>query len=94
MRRNPDTDQNTERIAGENISVKEEPRTVTQDIRPLQILAGLYYHDGIHKHDLQEKLFGVFPHMVARRSSMFMRGFDDTFMVPHSRHTTIRREEV
>ena len=56
--------------------------------------AGLYYHDGIHKHDLQEKLFGVFPHMVARRSSMFMRGFDDTFMVPHSRHTTIRREEV
>lgn len=38
MRRNPDTDQNTERIAGENISVKEETRTVTQDIRPLQIL--------------------------------------------------------
>lgn len=37
MRRNPDTDQNTERIAGENISVKET-RTVTQDIRPLQIL--------------------------------------------------------
>ena len=32
--------------------------------------------------------------MVARRSSMFMRGFDDTFIVPHSRHTTIRREEV
>ena len=56
--------------------------------------AGLYYHDGIHKHDLQEKLFGVFPHMVARRSSMFMRGFDDTFMVPHSQHTTIRREEA
>lgn len=38
MRRNPDTDQNTERITGENISVKEETRTVTQDIRPLQIL--------------------------------------------------------
>lgn len=38
MRRNPDTDQNTERIAGETISVKEEMRTVTQDIRPLQIL--------------------------------------------------------
>ena len=56
--------------------------------------AGRYYQDGIHKHDLQEKLFGVFLHMVARRSSMFMRGFDDTFMVPHSRHTTIRREEV
>ena len=56
--------------------------------------AGLYYHYGIRKYDLPEKLFGVFPHMVARRSSMFMRGFDDTFMVPHSRHTTIRREEV
>ena len=38
MRRNPDTDQNTERIAGETISVKEETHTVTQDIRPLQIL--------------------------------------------------------
>ena len=38
MRRNPDTDQNTEWIAGENISVKEETRTVTQGIRPLQIL--------------------------------------------------------
>ena len=38
MRRNSDTDQNTERVAGESISVKEETRTVTQDIRPLQIL--------------------------------------------------------
>ena len=38
MRRNPDTDQNTERIAGETISVKEETRTVTQDIRLLQVL--------------------------------------------------------
>lgn len=38
MRRNPDTDQNTEQIAGENISVKDETRTVAQDIRPLQIL--------------------------------------------------------
>ena len=56
--------------------------------------AGLYYHYGIRKYDLPEKLFGVFPHVVERRSSMLMRGFDDTFMVPHSRHTTIRREEV
>ena len=56
--------------------------------------AGLYYHYGIRKYDLPEKLFGVFPHTVERRSSMLMRGFDDTFMVPHSRHTTIRREEV
>ena len=56
--------------------------------------AGLYYHYGIRKYDLPAKLFGVFPHVVERRSSMLMRGFDDTFMVPHSRHTTIRREEV
>ena len=56
--------------------------------------AGLYYHYGIPKYPLQEKLFGVFPHRVERRSSMLLRGFDDTFMVPHSRHTTIRREDV
>ncbi len=56
--------------------------------------AGLYYHYGIPKHDLAEKLFGVFPHRVERRSSMLMRGFDDTFMAPHSRHTAIYREDV
>ena len=56
--------------------------------------AGLYYHYGIRKVELPEKLFGVYPHRVERRFSMLMRGFDDTFMVPHSRHTTIRREEV
>ena len=56
--------------------------------------AGLYYHYGIGKHDLSEKLFGIFPHRVERRSSMLMRGFDDVFMVPHSRHTTVLREDV
>ena len=56
--------------------------------------AGLYYHYGIPKYDLPEKLFGVFPHRVERRSSMLMRGFDEVFMVPHSRHTTIRRADV
>ena len=56
--------------------------------------AGLYYHYGIAKHALPEKLFGVFPHTVDRRSSMLMRGFDDVFMVPHSRHTGIAREDV
>ena len=56
--------------------------------------AALYYHYGIQKYDLPEKLFGVFPHQVVRRSSMLMRGFDDTFMVPHSRHTTIHLEDV
>ena len=56
--------------------------------------AALYYHYGIPKYDLPEKLFGVFPHRVERRSNMLMRGFDDVFMVPHSRHTTIHREDV
>lgn len=56
--------------------------------------AGLYYHFGIPKYPLEHKLFGVFPHHVERRSSILFRGFDDTFMVPHSRHTTIRREDV
>ena len=56
--------------------------------------AGLYYHFGIRKVPLDSKLFGVFPHQVERKSSILFRGFDDTFMVPHSRHTTILREEV
>lgn len=56
--------------------------------------AALYYHYGIPKHPLEQKLFGVFPHKVERRSSMLLRGFDDTFMVPHSRHTTFLREDV
>ena len=56
--------------------------------------AGLYYHYGIGKVDLPEKLFGVYPHRVERRSCMLMRGFDDVFMVPHSRHTSVRREDI
>ncbi len=56
--------------------------------------AALYYHYGIPKYQLEEKLFGVFPHKVERRSSMLLRGFDDVFMVPHSRHTSFRREDV
>ncbi|MDY3832087.1 MAG: homoserine O-succinyltransferase [Candidatus Ventricola sp.] len=56
--------------------------------------AGLYYHFGIRKIPLQKKLFGVFEHTVERRSSMLLRGFDDTFFVPHSRHTTISRADV
>ena len=56
--------------------------------------AGLYYHYGIGKVDLPEKLFGVYPHRVERRSSMLMRGFDDVFMVPHSRHTSVCREDI
>ena len=56
--------------------------------------AGLYYHYGIHKVSLDEKLFGVFHHHVVRKNSMLFRGFDDTFLVPHSRHTTVLREEI
>ncbi len=56
--------------------------------------AGLYYHYGIKKYPLDKKLFGVFPHKVERKSSMLFRGFDDTFMVPHSRHTTVKREDI
>ena len=56
--------------------------------------AGLYYHFGIGNHLLPKKLFGVFPHTADYKRSMLLRGFDDVFMVPHSRHTTIDREEV
>ncbi|MBE6661733.1 MAG: homoserine O-succinyltransferase [Ruminococcaceae bacterium] len=56
--------------------------------------AGLYYHFGIQKYPLEKKMFGVFPHKVVRKSSILFRGFDDVFMVPHSRHTTIRPEDV
>ena len=56
--------------------------------------AALYYHYGIPNYQLPEKLFGVYPHRVERRSSMLMRGFDDVFMAPQSRHTSIRREDV
>ena len=56
--------------------------------------AALYYHYGIKKYKLPEKLFGVFPHMVEAKDSLLFRGVDDIFMVPHSRHTTISREEV
>ena len=56
--------------------------------------AGLYYHYGIQKQPLERKLFGVFPHRSEYRESMLLRGFDDVFMVPHSRHTTVRREDI
>jgi homoserine O-succinyltransferase len=56
--------------------------------------AGLYYHYGIQKHDVPEKMFGIFPHRADYKNSMLFRGFDDVFMVPQSRHTTILREDV
>lgn len=56
--------------------------------------AGLYYHYGIKKYDLSEKMFGVFPHKVDYKRSILFRGFDDKFWVPHSRHTSVRREDI
>ena len=56
--------------------------------------AGLYYHYGIEKRPLDKKLFGVFEHTLDYKRSILFRGFDDTFLVPHSRHTTVLREDV
>ena len=56
--------------------------------------AALYYHYGIPKYPLEEKLSGVYAHRVDRRSSMLMRGFDEVFYVPHSRNTTVKLEDV
>ena len=56
--------------------------------------AGLYYHYGINKKPLPEKLFGVFPHTADYKRSILLRGFDDTFYVPHSRHTTVDRADI
>ena len=56
--------------------------------------AGLYYHYGIPKVPLAEKKFGVFPHEVEHKTSMLFRGFDDVFYAPHSRHTTVLREDI
>ncbi|MBQ8657518.1 MAG: homoserine O-succinyltransferase [Clostridia bacterium] len=56
--------------------------------------AGLYYHYGVQKYGVPEKMFGVFPHKVEYKNSILFRGFDDTFMVPQSRHTTVLREDI
>ena len=56
--------------------------------------AGLYYHYGVKKHQLDKKLFGVFEHKVDYKRSILFRGFDDVFVVPHSRHTTCNREDI
>ena len=56
--------------------------------------AGLYYHYGVNKHPLEKKLFGIFPHKADYRRAILLRGFDDSFWVPHSRHTTVLREDI
>lgn len=56
--------------------------------------AGLYYHYGIQKYNIPEKLFGIFSHTKTRDYVKLLRGFDDIFYVPHSRYTEVRREDI
>ncbi len=56
--------------------------------------AGLYYHFGIPKVPLKEKMFGVFEHTVDYKNPILFRGFDDVFLAPHSRHSTVLREDI
>ena len=56
--------------------------------------AGLYYHYGVQKHLMTEKLSGVYAHTVDYKRSILFRGFDDVFYVPHSRYTTVLREDI
>ena len=56
--------------------------------------AALYYHYGIPKYPLEEKMFGIFPHRSLDTLHPLMRGLDDVFYVPHSRHTEIRRNDI
>lgn len=56
--------------------------------------AGLYYHYGIEKTPLAHKMFGVFEHRVRHRKEPIIRGFDDIFYAPHSRHTTVSKESI
>jgi homoserine O-succinyltransferase len=56
--------------------------------------AALYYDHDIPKYELPEKMFGVYPHRVLQQNVRLLRGFDDTFYAPHSRHTEIRREDI
>ncbi|SEN00258.1 homoserine O-acetyltransferase MetA [Lihuaxuella thermophila] len=56
--------------------------------------AALYHHYGVPKYRLEGKMFGVFPHTVTKKNTKLLRGFDDCFYAPHSRHTEIRREDI
>ena len=56
--------------------------------------AGLYYNYGVPKYPLAEKMFGIFPQQPLNPQLPIFRGFDDVFMMPHSRHTEVRREDI
>ena len=56
--------------------------------------AGLYYHYGIKKYPTDKKIFGIFPHFCLDDTHPLMRGLDDIYYVPHSRHTQIKRGDI
>lgn len=56
--------------------------------------AGLYHHFGLRKRKLDKKMFGLFWHRVLNRKIPLVRGFDDMFLAPHSRHTEVPRDEI
>lgn len=56
--------------------------------------AGLYYHYGVHKYPLDKKMFGVFPHKIISPNHPLLKGFDDNFLAPHSRHTQVSKEDI
>jgi len=56
--------------------------------------AGLNHHYGVKKYSLDKKLFGVFRHTINRNNVVLLRGFDEEFYVPQSRHTEVRREDI
>jgi homoserine O-succinyltransferase len=56
--------------------------------------AGLYHHYGINKHRLEGKIFGVFTHTIEKQNVKLLRGFDDEFLAPHSRHTDVHKEDI
>lgn len=56
--------------------------------------AGLYYHYGIPKYMMKEKMFGVFNHRIYNKTNLLTRGFDDEFLAPHSRYTEVRKEDI
>ena len=56
--------------------------------------ASLYHHYGIQKKKLDKKMFGIYKHKVMNRKTLLVRGFDDVFYAPHSRHTTISKEDI
>ena len=56
--------------------------------------AALYHHYGVPKYPLDKKMFGIFEHKVVRKNTKLLRGYDEKFLAPHSRHTEVRREDI